>query len=167
MRLRPVLVAVVVVLGAGPVLAAEPSAQAPVATAAQPSVAEQIDAYLKSSPVREIPSDGIAGVVTAGPERDRKVHGEVAVGIGSHGYRSVYLRAEGPLGESSHVSLAFEDTKFRGRYAPFDAYGGGLALGEPGYGDRRLCDLQGMTPSRPLDVTGGPHGRCLGRLRAR
>lgn len=147
------------VLCTGPVLAEEQ----PVVTAAQPSVADQIDAYLKSSPVREIPSDGVDGVVTAEP--DRKIHGEVSVGVGSHGYRSVYMRAEAPIGDRGQVSVAFEDTRFRGRVGHFGGRSLGLGLGVgAGMGDfdRNGCDLDAFTPPRPAEVTGAPYGRCVG-----
>lgn len=140
---------------ATPALAAEPP-EAPVATAgAAPGVAEQIDAYLKSSPVLQIDDpDAVEGVVPPGP--DRRPHGEVGVAIGTGGYRSVYLRSEAPVGDLGRVSLAFQDTR-HGR-ADGRLYGGSPAFGL----DRQRCDLQAMTPTRSLDARfGGPHGQCV------
>jgi len=156
------------VLAASPALAAdEPVATAPTAaqsTAAPPSVADQIDAYLKTSPALEV-RDGqdVDGVV---PREDRKVHGVVSVGVGTGGYRSVYMQAEAPLGDNGRVSLAFEDTRFgrsHGRVYRGGAFEPG-SLGLPGVADRQRCDLEGMSPTRPLDVAGGPHGRCVSRI---
>ncbi|MEW5686772.1 MAG: hypothetical protein AB1942_17785 [Pseudomonadota bacterium] len=144
---------------AGPALAED----APVATARPDTAmttAEQIDAYLKSSPVLETEAPGgMAGVVPSA-RGDGKIHGEVSVGVGTGGYRSVYARTEMPLGESGRLSLAFEDTRFgRGRgygYAPgrFDRFGAGLSFGA----DRQRCDLEGLTPPRPMDD--GRASRC-------
>ena len=99
---------------AGPALAAEPTtAEAPLSTAASTtSVADQIDAYLKSSPALEVSDDTPQGVVPSG---DRKPHGEVSIGVGTGGYRSVYARTDLPLGENGRLSIAVEDTRFNGR----------------------------------------------------
>jgi len=159
MRIRLALLAALI---AAPAFAAEPDA--PVATAsttpAPMSTAEQIDAYIKSSPVPDARrDDAVDGVV---PGEDRKPHGEVGVAVGTGGYRSVYGRTEIPVGKNGRVSLAFQDTRNgygygRGWYG--GPYGGGpLALGSP---DRQRCDLEGMSPARPLDTMGGPHGRCV------
>ena len=143
---------------AAPSLAAEPP-EGPVTTAgATKSVAEQIDAYLRSSPVLEVePVDAIDGVVPA--QIDRRPHGEVSVAVGTGGYRSVYARTEMPLGDTGSVSLAFGDTRYGRAYG--GPYGGFYGAG-PGFGlDRQRCGLEGMTPLRSLDSTfGGPHGRC-------
>lgn len=170
--MRTCLVLVAALL-ATPALAADPpAADAPVATSSgsSPSVAEQIDAYLKSSPALQAAPDAADGVVPA----ERKVHGEVSVGIGSHGYRSVYARTDLPVGETGMVSLAFEDTKNDFRFGPGfgrgygygypygdggRSFSGSLSLGTPN--DRQRCGLEGMAPSRPLDIDGGPHGRCV------
>jgi hypothetical protein len=164
MRIR---LAVLVALIAAPAFAAEPDA--PVATA-QPgspptSTAEQIDAFIKSSPAREArrAEDAVAdGVV---PGEDRKPHGEVGVAVGTGGYRSVYGRTEIPVGKNGRVSLAFEDTK--GGYYGYGRrgyYGGPYVGGPLGIGsdpDRQRCDLEGMSAVRPLDTMGGPNGRCV------
>ncbi len=44
--------------------------------------------------------------------RDGRVHGEVGVGIGTGGYRSVYGAMGVPLGETGSASFAFESTQF-------------------------------------------------------
>lgn len=162
--MRAAFAALTAVLFASPALAADE----PVATASQTpapaamTAAEQIDAYLRSSPALDAKADGaVDGVV---PRDDRRVHGEVSVGVGTGGYRSVYLRSDMPLGENGRLSLAFEDTKY-GRNAPYRYHGG--PYGHPGalgVVDRQRCDLEGMTPARPLDTAGGPHGRCVSRL---
>jgi hypothetical protein len=170
MRIAPALFAATLL--ATPALAEE----APVATArpdaATMTTAEQIDAYLKSGPVLETDAPGaMDGIVPRGLD-DGKIHGEVAVGVGTGGYRSVYARTDMPLGESGRLSLAFEDTNFGrnggGFYAPgpygrhgssgVTNFGASLAFGG---GDRQRCGMEAMTPPRPLDVMGGPAGRCV------
>jgi hypothetical protein len=165
--MRVAFAALAAALLASPALAADE----PVATASQTpapaaiSTADQIDAYLKSSPALDAKADGAVDGVVA--RDDRKVHGEVSVGIGTGGYRSVYVRSEVPVGDNGRLSLAFEDTKY-GRNAPYRFYGGpyGGHPGALGVVDRQRCDLEGMTPARPMDMAGGPHGRCVGRIPA-
>ncbi|ODT85164.1 hypothetical protein [Phenylobacterium sp. SCN 70-31] len=154
--------------------AAQPTAPKPQVTeppvaepgVADPTVAEQIDAYLRSSPALEADeADAVAGVV---PKRDRRVHGEVAVGVGTGGYRSLYARADMPVGESGTLSVAIQDTRGRfgaGRFVDDRFAGDRLGGGWAGGPDRQRCDLEGLAPPRPLDMIGGPHGRCVARLR--
>lgn len=133
------------VLAAGPALAATPAADTPMATAdanakvpAPPSVADQIDAYLKSSPGLAIPGDGPDGVVVGDEPLPRKVHGVASVAIGTGGYRSAYVRTDLPVGRTGTVSIALQDTRFNG-----GGYGYGHAYGGPygGYGGRRSVGL--------------------------
>lgn len=158
-----IALALAVALVAGPALAADE----PVATASQTpapaaavSTAQQIDDFIRTSPAVDTEAASeVDGVVA---RDDRKVHGVVEVGVGTGGYRSVYVRTDMPLGETGRLSLAFEDTKY-GRHAPYryhDGYGGG-PLGLSGPVDRQRCDLEGMSAARPLDVIGGPNGRCV------
>ena len=125
-RLFPALVLAAAVAASGPVLAAEPEAVATAAAAgAPPSVAEQIDNYLKTSPVAKLPADGAAGV-TSGDE-PRKVHGMVDVSVGTGGYRSAYVRTDIPLGQSGTASIAFGETRFGNQFG--GRYGGQFAPG--------------------------------------
>ncbi len=141
--MRPIL-ALAAVLVASPLLSAGPAwaDEPPIATAAPDpaagpramSVADQIDAYLKSSPVLEVDRPGaVDGVVPDAPADDRRVHGEVSVGVGTGGYRSVYARTDMPLGESGRLSLAFGDTRYGRGWGQgpgrFDGYGATLGLG--------------------------------------
>ena len=164
MRLRLAFLAAII---ASPALAAEPpAAEAPVATAsASSSVADQIDAYLRSSPALETEAaEGVAGIV---PGDDRKPHGEVSIGVGTHGYRSVYMRTDLPVGENGRLSIAIEDTRFNGgRHGRWGgrSMGANLAVGASSPTERQRCDLEGMTPVRPLDRVGGPNGRCVGSV---
>ena len=108
----------------GPALAADE----PVATADAntPSVAAQIDDYLKTAPAIELPKDGAAGITT-GDDPPRKVHGVVDVAVGSRGYRSAYVRSDLPVGRTGTLSIAVEDTRGRGAYGydgPYGGYGG-------------------------------------------
>lgn len=138
------------------------AAQPPPSTSDAPSltVADQIDAFLRTSPARDVvTADGLSGVV-----RDRRIHGEVAVGVGTHGYRSLYARADMPLGERGFLSIAVEDSRGPAVYERgpvFGAYGLGVAR------DLRGCGLEALTPPRPIDALGGPNGRCPGPAYAR
>lgn len=110
----------------GPAVAAD----APVATANPdpPSVAAQIDEYLKTSPAVSLPKDAAAGITSS--DEPRKVHGVVDVAVGTHGYRSAYVRSDFPVGKTGTLSIAVQDTQFKGR---FGGYGYG---GYGGYGDQ-------------------------------
>jgi hypothetical protein len=89
-----------------------------------PSVAAQIDEYLKTSPAVSLPKDGTVGI-TSGDE-PRQVHGVVDVAVGTHGYRSAYVQSDFPVGKTGTLSVAVQDTQFKGR---FGGYG-------YGYGDQ-------------------------------
>jgi hypothetical protein len=157
--------ALLAALVAAPALAAEPTAfEAPVATAstdAPPtSTADQIDAFIRTSPARDVRrDDALDGVI---PGADREPHGEVSVGVGTGGYRSVYGRTEIPVGKNGRVSLAFEDSRNGYGYGR-GYYGGAYGAGSLGFGgiDRQRCDAGTMSASRPIDAMGGPHGRCV------
>lgn len=164
-RASALLAAVTAISTAAPAFATEPDA--PVATAsandAALTTAEQIDAFIKSSPARtqrQSADDAVDGVVA---RDDRKPHGEVSVAVGTGGYRSVYARTDIPVGETGRISVAVEDSRGRGFGRGW--YGGSYAPGAPyslgalNLADRQRCDLEGMTPPRPLDVV-GPGGRC-------
>jgi hypothetical protein len=158
-----IALALAAALIASPALAAdEPVATASAAPAPAPmSTAEQIDAFIRTAPpVDTKAADDVDGVVA---RQDRKAHGVVEVGVGTGGYRSVYVQTDMPLGENGRLSLAFEDTKY-GRHALYRHYGGygGGPLGLSGPIDRQRCDLEGMSGvARPLDTMGGPNGRCV------
>ena len=49
------------------------------------------------------------------PGRDRTVHGEMGVAIGTGGYRSMYGTAIVPLGESATLGLSFANEQFNNR----------------------------------------------------
>ena len=113
-------------LAGGPALAADEA----VATAntGQPGVGAQIDEYLRTSPAIALPKDN-AGGITSSTDEPRQVHGVVDVAVGSHGYRSAYVRSDFPLGKTGTLSVAVEDTQFKGRF-------GGYGYGYGGYGDQ-------------------------------
>lgn len=50
-----------------------------------------------------------------GPPRDRAVHGEAGVAIGTGGYRAIYGAAEVPLGDNAGVAISVEDEHYGGR----------------------------------------------------
>ena len=145
--LATLLFSTAILLG-GPALAADE----PVATAdpRAPGVAAQIDEYLKTSPAIELPKERAVGI-TPGADAPRQVHGVVDVEVGSHGYRSAYVRSDFPVGKTGTLSIAVQDTRFRDRggydYGEYGGYGTGqnvgvgLAFGGAARGDAdRRCD---------------------------
>lgn len=151
-----------------PALAGEPTPpDAPTATAV--STSDQIDAYLRASPVLSLTPDASLDDAPARPI-DRKPHGEVEVGIGTGGYRSLYASTILPVGEAGWLSLAFENShndRAFGWSAPYDDGRLGPAKLPGPFLDRQRCGLETMTPARALDPRGGPNGRCSGVSRQR
>jgi hypothetical protein len=156
MQFRSTAFALTAALLAGPAFAAD---DAPVATAdpAAPSVSQQIDAYLRSSPAATLPTDAAPGV-TAGAD-DRKVHGMVEASVGSGGYRSLYLQSEMPIGKTGTLSVAIQQSQGRGY-----GYGGyGYGYGGHDRGSRQSIGI-GLDFSKARDPDGD---RCDGRDAAR
>ena len=115
---------------AGPALAADPSDDAPTATAAQPGVAEQIEAFLRDSPAAQPPADAQRGRLAPEPG-PRQVHGVVDVAVGTHGYRSVYMRSDIPLGETGTLSIAVGDSRGSSFHGDGRGYGRRFVPGLP------------------------------------
>ncbi|MDP3174258.1 MAG: hypothetical protein Q8M88_07475 [Phenylobacterium sp.] len=112
-------------LASGPALADDvPSIPASVAPS---SVSDQIDAYLRSSPALILPQDKTPGAVSSATPR--KLHGEVSLGVGSNGYRSLYARTDFPVRESSLLSVAIEKSSFDGRFGSRRIQALGLSFG--------------------------------------
>lgn len=53
------------------------------------------------------------------PGRDRTIHGEMGVAIGTGGYRSMYGTAVVPLGDSATLGLSFDREQYNGRYGRY------------------------------------------------
>lgn len=45
---------------------------------------------------------------------ERKIHGEMGIAMGSHGYRSIYGTTVIPLGETGTMALSYSNTQFGG-----------------------------------------------------
>lgn len=170
--MRPLPLALIAVLAASPAWTMElgdaPMATAGAAPATEPPVspppspepalttAEQIDAFLRASPAR---------AAASGDElrRSRKLHGEVAAVVGSHGYRAFRARADIPVGESGTLSVAVAQSQ-GGRFGYGYGPGLGYSYGPTPYGarlrDPQRCGLESMATVRPLDEMGGSHGPC-------
>ena len=154
--------ALLLLLAATPAAAEVLAPDAPVVTvtASPPvSVAEQIDQFLKTSPVaaREVEDTWLDSA-----RDDRRPHGEIAVGVGTRGYRNIYARTDIPLGETGRLSVVIGKTRFAdGTGGWFDPSYRPLRTGPD---ERQRCDLEAMTPERPSDRLGGPHGRCRDTL---
>jgi hypothetical protein len=135
-RRLPVLIAAAALACAGAARSAEPEA---VATApAATSTADQIDAYLRTSPALALPKDGPAGV-TAG-EEPRKAHGFVDLAVGTGGYRSAYVESDLPVGKTGTLSIGVGETRFNGRVGGYSGYGGPYG-GRYAPGDRQTLAL--------------------------
>jgi hypothetical protein len=106
---------------------AAPSVSTPAAPSGRdPTVAEQIDAFLKSSRALDAGDDGPAGMTSSTDTvRDNKIHGVVEASVGSHGYREVYARSDIPLGDKAQLSIAVSQGRGRGYGYPYGGYGGG------------------------------------------
>jgi hypothetical protein len=103
-----------------------------VAQAAVPhglSTDEQIDRWIESRAAGET-----APWPEAGPESldDRKMHGEVSVGVGTGGYRDYGVAMSLPLGETGWLSLEYRQTE---NGYPYGGYGYGY--GDPYFGGDR------------------------------
>jgi hypothetical protein len=146
-----------------PSMAAAAVPAAPAAPAREMTTAEQIDAFLRSAPTPDAETAAVDGVAL---RDDRRVHGVVQVGVGTGGYRSFYAQTDMQLGDSGRLSLAFEDSRGPRGYGGYGGgYGGFRGPAPLGLVDRQRCDLEGMSAQRPLDVMGGPNGRCVSALR--
>jgi hypothetical protein len=135
---------------AGAPRAAEPE---PVATApAATSTADQIDAYLRTSPALALPKDGPAGVTTG--EEPRQAHGFVDLSVGSGGYRSAYVQSDLPVGKTGTLSIGIGETHFKGRVGGYGGYGGYGGRFAPG-------DRQSLALGLSLGGDAAPDARCL------
>ncbi|MFN3514259.1 MAG: hypothetical protein ACK41C_14520 [Phenylobacterium sp.] len=81
---------------------------------APPAVSEtaaQIDRWIADSPAVARDDERL--------EAPRRVHGEVAVGVGTGGYRHAHVVTHMPLGEKGQVTIALSKTDYgRVRFAP-------------------------------------------------
>lgn len=88
------------------------------------STAEQIKRWLAESPAATTPDEVFGDGVRL--PRDRQIHGEVGVAVGTGGYRSGYITSVMPLGENGTLALTFGQEK-----NGYRQYWGG---GRPPYG---------------------------------
>jgi len=105
------------------------------------STDEQIDRWIESRAAGETAPWPEAGPE---PEDDRKMHGEVSVGVGTGGYRDYGAAVSLPLGENGWLSLQYRQTE---NGYPYGGYGyGGYGYGEPYFGDGRHASPRGYRP---------------------
>lgn len=164
MRMTTAAIVALASLGAviaGPVMAQTATDETPVSTASAttsaPSTHQKIADYLASSPVQKtapttLYDDGPMGVVSSEEPEPRKIHGEAGVTIGSGGYKSGYVAAAIPVGESSTLGVAYSQTHYgnNGRYY----YDGGY-YGRPGYGYARGGTSESVAVSLDIGSLGG------------
>ena len=55
---------------------------------------------------------GAKTMLEGGPVRDRAIHGEVGVSIGTGGYSSIYGTAVAPIGDSGMIALSLANEQF-------------------------------------------------------
>ncbi|MFI4964866.1 MAG: hypothetical protein ACHP9T_05805 [Caulobacterales bacterium] len=135
-----------------------------------PSVADQIDNYLKTSPALTPPRDGASGVTSG--EEPRKVHGVVDVAVGTNGYRSAFVQSELPVGKTGTLSIAVGESRFNDRFAsrfggPYayapgvrQSLGVGLYLGDAAPGQRCREDEEAGPNLGPESRFGGRLSPC-------
>jgi hypothetical protein len=152
-RRLSLLIAAAALACAGAPRAAEPEAiaTAPAAT----STADQIDAYLRTSPALALPKDGPAGVTTG--EEPRQAHGFVDLAVGSSGYRSAYVQSDLPVGKTGTLSIGVGETRFKGRVGGYGGYGG---YGSPYGGGFAPSDRQSLALGLSLGGDAVPDARC-------
>lgn len=69
---------------------------------------DQIEAAKEAAAVRNMKAENqIANSIT----RDRGIHGEMGVAVGTGGYTSIYGTAVMPLGQNGALALSFENTQ--------------------------------------------------------
>lgn len=114
------------------------------------STAQQIDAYLRNSPPLDITDDTPTG--TTGPAGDGKIHGVVEAGIGTGGYRSLYMQSDIPIGDKAMLSIAVSQGRGRGYWGGggfgYDGFGYGGPAYSYGYGGPGAMGLGGWGPGR-------------------
>ena len=130
--MRSVLLAASVLIaaqsGAGPAAAQE--AMATAGASGNPPASEtarQIDEWIASSPAAREQEEGVlAGLVAP---RERRIHGEVELGIGTGGYRSGSITTVMPLGDNGSLMLHYGQSKNDYRYwmDGYRLHGGPLA----------------------------------------
>lgn len=106
MRALPLLAALLLVT---PAFAADQDApmatsNGTVAPGAASSTAAQIEDFVRTSPAAAAQGAPLA-------EEPRRMHGEVSLGVGSHGYRSVAAQAVIPVGKTGSVGIAVERSR--------------------------------------------------------
>ena len=112
--------------------AAEPATSATIAPKAEAlDTAEQIRRWLADSPAAATEEAYGEGVRLP---RDRQIHGEVGVAVGTGGYRSGYITSVMPIGETGTLALTIGQEKngvrhyWNGAGRPYGAFDYGYGL---------------------------------------
>lgn len=75
------------------------------------STADQIAAFLAASPAIDQDEGGVS-LTPLDEETRRRIHGAFGVTVGTGGYRSAYVAAQIPIGESATLGLAYAQTDY-------------------------------------------------------
>lgn len=157
MRISAAILAVAALAMTGQALAQSEPTDGAVSTApaqgggAPLSTGQQIDQYLATSPAasaarnRDEPED----IAVRDGQGERRIRGEVSVGVGTGGYRSGSVSAVIPLGETGTLGLSLSRTENGFGY---------LGDGRPGYGYGYDSLSAPQTPAADC----GSNGRELG-----
>jgi hypothetical protein len=97
------------------------------------------------------------GATSSAEPAERRIHGMVAVGVGTGGYRQAYGQADIPLGDTGQLSIAVDESRLKGRFGRWGASGQSLAFSGAFTG--------GLTGGLPSDCRArGPDGVLGGGL---
>lgn len=110
---------------ASPAAAEEMAAAPPITAGRSMTTEEQIAAWIGRGAATDA-EDGSGPIFHDSPmPPERRIRGEVAAAVGSHGYRAFDLRMDAPIGETGFLSLHYgqsEGGRFH-RYDPYAPYG--------------------------------------------
>ncbi|WP_340647252.1 hypothetical protein [Phenylobacterium sp.] len=127
------------------------------APVADTSTAAQIDRFIKSAPMPSLDDEGVDGVTPG----ERRMHGEVSVGVGTGGYRSFSALSVIPIGETGTLAVAVSKSRNNpyGNYGEYGGYGYGGGYGR-GQGERQSIGMafssQGASPRCSARMDRGP-----------
>jgi hypothetical protein len=101
------------------------------------STNQQIDRWIEGRSVADKPWAETAGAQLDAPGDDRKMHGEVSVGVGTGGYRDYGMAVSLPLGENGRLDISYRQVENGYGYG-YGGYGYGRGFGYPGLGYDRI-----------------------------
>lgn len=107
--------------GSSPVEAQPAVSQAPL------GIDAQIEAFIRGAPAAPWSND--APLAGQDIEVKRQVHGQVGMAVGTGGYRSAFVQADIPIGETGMLSVAVSESRSDHAYGAYSHYGYGGGFG--------------------------------------